>query len=103
MWKKTKHTLGLETLIEKGREADPECVVCHVTGFTYVSGFSNAKATRHLGVIGCENCHGVGSLHRDNPASGFGWAGGEKACVGCHNPDNSPNFDFSSYWDQIKH
>lgn len=102
-WQETMHYRALETLTEKRREADPECVGCHVVGFGYVSGFANANETPHLGGVGCESCHGVGSVHIANPQRGFGFAGGEKSCLGCHNPENSPDFDFSTYWPRIEH
>jgi hypothetical protein len=27
----------------------------------------------------------------------------DQMCVKCHDIDNSPDFDFESYWEQVKH
>ena len=27
----------------------------------------------------------------------------QSACVSCHNPQNSPKFEFDKYWPKIKH
>jgi hypothetical protein len=67
IWKDSPHSHAYETL-EKAqrpslRQYDGECIVCHVTGFAYTSGFKDEKTTPHLKENGCENCHGPGSLH----------------------------------------
>jgi predicted CXXCH cytochrome family protein len=52
--------------------------------------------------VGCEACHGPGSLHADDPStSNILRAPARQVCVGCHNPENSPHFDFALYLPQI--
>ena len=46
-----------------GRQFDGECIVCHVVGFKYDTGYVDEKTTKTLKNVGCENCHGPGSLH----------------------------------------
>ncbi len=72
-WSETKHAHAWDALTPKyskrpeNRQFDPECVVCHSTGFEYKTGFENEKKTPFLKHNGCENCHGPGSGHATNP------------------------------------
>lgn len=72
VWKGSKHSHAYEALEKYAtrpnlRQYDPECVVCHTTGFEYVGGFDNEVASKHLFGNGCENCHGPGSAHAQQP------------------------------------
>ena len=75
---------------------------CHVVGLGRRGGFINAKATPTLVDVQCEACHGPGQAHADSPAPGYG-AAGARSCLGCHTEENSPEFDFFTYWPRIKH
>jgi hypothetical protein len=70
VWAKSKHALAFQTLVDAKRPSlrqfDGECVVCHVVGFEYNSGYRNEVATPHLKNVGCESCHGPGSEHVNN-------------------------------------
>src|SRR5439155_10166852 len=64
----SKHSHAYDSLVKlavkpMNRQYDPECVRCHTVGFGYVSGFVDGTRTKHLTDVGCENCHGPGSLH----------------------------------------
>jgi len=116
-----------ETWID--RTYDPECLSCHATGWDamnaipYTDGFIEAQTTPHLLGNQCENCHGPGSEHVKLETE-WKTAGGamsealtagrtavritqdqaeKKVCMKCHDFDNSPNFDFDTYWPQIEH
>lgn len=72
VWNASKHSHAYEALVKAAerpskRQFDPECVSCHTTGFEYVGGFDNAKASAHLLGNQCENCHGPGSAHAAAP------------------------------------
>ena len=107
------------------RHFDPECLSCHVTGwnpqeyFPYVSGYQSLK-NNALHANGCENCHGPGSRHVAVENEEIEVTDEERqalraqmrltiedarksACYTCHDLDNSPEFDFDTYWEQIKH
>lgn len=118
---------------EKGewidRTYDPECLYCHATGWDekdvspYIDGFIDAATTPHLLGNQCENCHGPGSEHvkleTDWKKSGGALSEAltasrlavritkaqaeKKACLKCHDFDNSPKFDFKTYWPEIEH
>lgn len=125
VWKGSKHSHATETLtkLDPPRQFDPECVACHATGWDseqylpYVGGFDSIAATPHLVGNSCENCHGPGSGHvaaeaqRDpkvreqfRSAMRLNLAIAEQhLCRKCHDLDNSPQFDFKTYWDKVKH
>lgn len=78
VWSKSRHAHAFKTLVERGeyanRQFDPECVVCHTVGFKNPTGYYDppdkaqlAKHNAKLENVGCENCHGPGSAHADNP------------------------------------
>ncbi len=101
--------------------------------FPYTSGFQGLKETPHLRDNGCENCHGPGASHvaaesgesdvteeeierlratmRMKIVENEGNKAGQeikkavvvKKCQACHDLDNSPEFDFQKYWEEVKH
>ena len=141
VWQKTDHAQALASLDPaEGRPGaerlhgilrahDPECLACHVTGWSpedYVrfrSGFLQSEyagdeSEKHLQMLlagnQCENCHGPGSRHVELIDAGNTEAAAlevrvtlqqarETLCVRCHDADNSPEFNFDKYWDLVKH
>jgi Cytochrome c554 and c-prime len=69
VWEKSGHSHAYEALEKKAskpsqRNFDPECIICHTIGLEYKIGyFGTGKDEPHLRNVGCENCHGPGSLH----------------------------------------
>ncbi len=108
------------------RHYDPECLSCHVTGwnpqgyFPYASGYLSLEESVALHSNGCENCHGPGSAHvaaengdvdatderiqslREEMRLSLEEARKTK-CYDCHDQDNSPDFDFDTYWPEVEH
>ncbi|RJP69616.1 MAG: hypothetical protein C4532_10750 [Candidatus Abyssobacteria bacterium SURF_17] len=105
MWRfgKEKHAHAFEVIVEKKHEYDPECVRCHTTGFGYVTGFIAPELTPELEHVGCENCHGPGSKHIEEPLDEKYGEVARETCESCHNPDNSPKFVYEEYLKKIKH
>ena len=102
-WKETKHAHAYHTLEVAGHETDPECLTCHTVGFGDSTGFISVEKTPHHIDVGCENCHGAGSIHAKFPErKGYGILK-EKLCVTCHTPENSPKFDIKIYFPKIVH
>lgn len=120
---------GHERLHGIVRKFDPECLACHVTGWDpkeysrFRSGFLNAEFAENdderkleamLAGNQCENCHGPGSRHVELIDAGQTEAAAKEVrvtleqakdvtCVKCHDVDNSPDYNFEKYWEEVKH
>ena len=126
IWKKSGHSRAYRTLAElkPARNFDPECISCHVVGwhptkyFPYQTGFESLEKTPELIDTGCENCHGPGSKHVAAELRGDDDAVLEQLrkamvitkedskkwqCITCHDGDNSPEFNFDTYWPLVEH
>jgi len=120
-WEETPHAKSMDAL--KGEKTDAqvamakalkveltaaadktdECVSCHVTGFKLAGGFpqEDEAVNATLAHVGCENCHGPGSLHlkakmaeKKNFINGAVTA---NMCQNCHTAETSPKFDFETF------
>jgi hypothetical protein len=146
VWEKTAHAVaytgsppnaqprykGLVDAVHPGnRQFDAECVICHVTGFKYNTGFGDppanatpAQKAKHLDRlknVGCENCHGPGSMHANDPNNmgyrklmnslrlGANQEHLQKVdnfCQKCHDIENDVNWGngrFAKAWKEIAH
>jgi 2',3'-cyclic-nucleotide 2'-phosphodiesterase (5'-nucleotidase family) len=101
-WKQTRHAQALDTLKAKNQEFNPQCLTCHTTGYGKEGGFVNATQTPQFANVHCEQCHGPGLEHAAKPGPGYGRVG-QPGCLGCHTSIDSPNFDFATAWQKIKH
>ncbi len=111
-WGGTRHATAYETLAKAGRAFDPECVICHVVGLNYITGFQSKETSPNLEGVGCEACHGPGSLHTahthaDRPEGlplqeGYGKVTPE-GCKVCHDREHDPLFHFETRWEGIRH
>lgn len=125
IWKKSGHARAFRTLVELDppRQFDPECISCHVIGwhptqyFPYESGYLSAEHTPELTNVGCECCHGPGEKHvlaemgsdlelqrKSRQAVVITKEEArQRQCYSCHDLDNSPDFDFDTYWPLVEH
>ncbi|HPI74226.1 MAG TPA: cytochrome c family protein [bacterium] len=114
IWKASKHAAAFATLASPESQAiakkmgiadaqkSAQCLQCHVTGH---SAPPSAKAASYklADGVGCETCHGAGSLYKEmkvmralhagtQDAKTVGYRKGDKRqCVSCHNP-SSPTY-----------
>lgn len=102
IWAKSRHAAAYSTLLRVNKAFDPECLICHTTGFGKPGGFISEIDTPDLKNVQCEVCHGSGLKHAQSPERGFG-AQANQACMQCHVKNHSPRFDFPEYWPRIKH
>lgn len=82
-WEKSKHARAFELLKPNKRrkakahaDLDPKkdysleynskqkCLKCHTTGFGKDGGFKDIESTPNMVGVGCESCHGPGSVYR---------------------------------------
>lgn len=125
VWRKSPHSRAYQTLAELDppRQFDPECISCHVIGwhptqyFPYEGGFKSLEETPHLTDVGCESCHGPGGNHNRAEMQGTDeekdryrkalvvtkQEARDSHCATCHDLDNSPDFDFDTYWPDVEH
>jgi hypothetical protein len=123
VWEKSPHSHAYQTLVDARRPSlrqyDGECIVCHTVGFGYKSGFTDAIKTKHLENVGCESCHGPGSLHQKNPNDEEWkarmnqlWRGAApnrkefkietELCITCHDTDNDVTWKHDKTYDPFK-
>jgi hypothetical protein len=115
-WKNTPHAGAFASLESGGQAQNPLCLSCHATALMQPGGFRSAAQTPEMTGVQCEACHGPARDHiawayrvwRDDfqgtsPESRnynpkrlprTGRALDSASCVKCHNPQNSPGFDF---------
>lgn len=102
VWDKSKHAHAFATLVERGKQYHLDCVRCHVTGMDQPGGVCRVDKMAGREDVGCESCHGPGSLHAEDPSvENIQRKPAEAQCVVCHNPENSPHFDYARYLPQI--
>jgi hypothetical protein len=87
----TAHANAYATLEQVGSQFDPECVICHVVGMEYESGFVSEEKTGHLKNVGCENCHGPGSEHIRTLGEAK-TTEPKSVCLDCHTPEHSGDY-----------
>lgn len=95
-WEKTGHFSATKVLEIDHQEKNPECLVCHTTGFDK-GGYPNSKID--FTGVGCEECHGVG---KDHPPSKMKVERGIEMCFKCHTKRDSPYFN-EGYFQLIEH
>ncbi len=114
-WQKTRHADAMQILLKKGRENDPECVKCHVTGMPVrpatdmdkikneVGGFTSISETPWMANVQCEACHGPGANHAQNPRQNKMKLVGENRCRACHTEETDPEFNYEKKFKLIEH
>ncbi|MBN1908734.1 MAG: hypothetical protein JW818_03260 [Pirellulales bacterium] len=105
VWRKSRHAHAWQSLEKKGAHVDPACQRCHTVGYGLPGGFRSVTRSPKLTNVGCEDCHGPSLAHVKKPETyktTYG-AGATDRCTVCHDQENSPRFDYSTYWPQIQH
>lgn len=102
-WKKTKHASAWATLEDQGKHFDLTCIGCHTVGYQQPGGFCRLKDVGVLKDVGCEMCHGPGSVHVDDsdPTSIVLEAPPATCTKYCHVPEHSDAFVYEAYLSRI--
>lgn len=98
-WRGHGHGRAYATLETRHKNFNLSCVGCHVTGYLEPGG-STVTHVENLRDVGCESCHGPGSMHVASPteaAVDVTRDPRESRCRSCHNPEHSDRFDFATY------
>lgn len=108
VWTASGHARAFATLVARKADADPKCIGCHSVGFGLPSGYRREYGADKLIDVGCESCHGPGSLHvrqRTGDASiSFTYRPLDAGdCRKCHHGEFSRPFDWDKFWPPIKH
>lgn len=93
--KKAKSWNSVQIMATKLTEAElKECYTCHTTGYGQ-GGFVSYETTPQFADVGCETCHGPGSLHAEtgDPATIIKLPTKE-SCMTCHNEQRVKAFHF---------
>lgn len=105
IWEKSLHFKAIPTLQAKKQDQNPDCLRCHTVGYGMPSGYlettSAMAVPEKLGAVGCESCHGPGEKHLLDPKVSM--SASPSSCLVCHQGENSPHFNFETYWPKIKH
>lgn len=93
------HPQAWQALVARGQTGNTECVSCHSTAWGQPGGNASADevAMRTWKAVQCEACHGPLSAHREDPHANHARPVTEATCTSCHDPANSPQFDYASY------
>jgi hypothetical protein len=94
-WRRGPHRRAWQALVQAGREGDPNCLMCHSSGFGTAHGFRTGRTTAHLAGVNCQDCHRFTltrqrGRHAAPPAA-------KDTCTLCHTPINSPAFEYAKY------
>lgn len=97
-WRGTKHGRAYATLERVHKEFNLNCVSCHVTGYNAPGG-STVTHVDGLKDVGCENCHGPGSLHNAQPSQTglIARQVPESVCGSCHTKEHSDRFVYEAF------
>jgi hypothetical protein len=106
-WSRSAHAHAFASLENTGAHVDPYCQQCHTTGFGLPEGFVSFKdSSKDLQNVGCESCHGPSLGHALDPQNVSPSVFREQAamhCISCHDHENSPHFNYETYWPKIAH
>ena len=94
-WRRGPHAHAYKTLVKARRTGDPNCLMCHTTGFGTKKGFYTIAKTPRMADVNCQACHRFNvAEHRKK---GFRRPAVTKAvCTTCHTPVTSPKFDYAA-------
>jgi nucleotide-binding universal stress UspA family protein len=96
-WQGTHHANAYETLERDNKQFDLTCVSCHVTGFRKPGG-SEVVELKGLDDVQCEQCHGPGSEHIEDPSpENIQREAPDSVCAQCHTPEHSDTFEYKAY------
>ncbi|MEW6250293.1 MAG: multiheme c-type cytochrome, partial [Planctomycetota bacterium] len=101
-WKLAHHAAAWQSLKDRGYHVEPYCQQCHTTAYGQPGGFLSASGSPDRLGVGCETCHGPAAAHVGDPNTPTPFVPNDQ-CVRCHDHENSPRFEYATYWPRIEH
>ncbi|MCU0711214.1 MAG: hypothetical protein MUC43_04085 [Pirellula sp.] len=102
VWTGSHHSHAFASIQKSNAHFEPACQVCHTTGYALPGGFETVMASADRLGVGCENCHGPSLAHVKQPTKRTPFNAVDQ-CRKCHDLENSPKFDYATYWPKILH
>ncbi|MEJ2110383.1 MAG: multiheme c-type cytochrome [Acidobacteriota bacterium] len=104
-WSSSDHAKAYSTLVEKSKQFDPSCLVCHTTLFEKPGGFTMKEQQPELMNVQCETCHGYAKDHLAEMKPIPVAVPPVATCIKCHTADRCPGFedDYDTSWQKIAH
>lgn len=100
-WKKTQHGKAWATLVKVKRTGDPDCLMCHTSGFRTKNGFRTIADTPALANVNCQDCHRFNVS--DHKKKGFKVPPvGKEVCGACHTHVTDPQFLYETRVKKIR-
>lgn len=96
-WLETAHARAYQTLVRQDKSSDAGCLGCHATGY----GEPRKDSAVNFDSVQCEACHGPGDGHPGLRKTLSRIS--ENQCLKCHNTANSPNFNYATYLQKVRH
>lgn len=116
-----RHSTAWGILVGQQR-ADPGCLACHTTGWGVPTGMEDPYRDSHLTGVTCEACHGPAAGHvreqkiqrehldpssllpyQDSTGVPFSREVPEAVCKKCHTEQWSPDFDYTTWLERVRH
>ena len=94
-WRSTRHAKAYQTLTDASREHDPDCLMCHTSGFGTTEGFSSFDKTPALANVNCQDCHRFNIADHQDAAFSVPRLD-KRACMRCHTKTTDPRFDYKT-------
>jgi len=101
LWRGSRHARAYRTLEKVGRTIDPNCLMCHTTGFGTQDGFYTLQKTPALANVNCQDCHRF-NVPEHHVAGYKAPRAGEDVCTTCHTPVTDPNFDYKTRVSKVR-
>ncbi|HQK94823.1 MAG TPA: thioredoxin domain-containing protein [Armatimonadota bacterium] len=95
-WRSTGHGHAMATLASVGEERNPDCWQCHSAPVAGAGGL-------RLQEVHCLACHDVGGITAQGHDPAAGKPVETRACLPCHTPLRSPNFEWDRYRPFVAH
>jgi hypothetical protein len=94
-WTQMRHSHAYKTLADARRAGDPNCLMCHTSGFGTYKGFYSIQSTPGLANVNCQDCHRF-NIEEHHQKGFVPPPINEEVCTSCHTAVTDPKFAFET-------